>query len=410
MNTVSRSPQVIILLLLSLLFGGASLLAIKQGAGDALVVRGRLLLVGASLAALLGLAVLRFRQWRLPRQLLAPFWLWAGFAYTVLITSMFKASTDLFVDGLWFLLCVPPIFFVALPDLLEEQADILLAAALCLGHLPYLLASLWLEPVGTHLVHSYGLSYRGIFFHFNGLGGTSVVVATGGFVLLRAILVKRFDYYQAAVALTAGLLLLCLVLIVVSTSRTSLLAYMGVAGVFVWMSGIDISRLLGLGAGILAAAGGGLLLLGERASGLWEALTRKMTHSQSEGQLLSGREEIWGRVLHEATLIGHPSQYWHDGPGLHSSFIHILAFYGIIATLLMVGFAGASMWYSYRYAVRFADEPGGLAPLAIVVCFWMLSLAEGVFGSLGRGITMAFLISTGVVIARLGHANGGETR
>jgi hypothetical protein len=389
------------MLLLALLCGGASLLMIRQGAGDTLIVRGRLLLVAASLLGLLGLAAFRLGSWRLPRPLLAPFWFWMGFAYAVVIGSLFKSSVDLFVDGLWFLVCVPLIFFMALPSLLEEQADMLLALALCLGHLPYLLASLLLEPIGAHLAYSFGLSYRGIFYHFNGLGGTSVVVAVGGFVLLRAALLKPQRRYQVAAVLLVGLLLLCLVLILVSTSRTSLLSFLALAGLFVSVSGLGWPRLLALGGGGLVAAGGGLLLLGERANGLWEALLRKMDASQSQGQLLSGREDIWGRVLQDATLFGHSSQYWSDGPGLHSSFVHILAFHGIIAVLLMVGFALTSLWYAYRYALRFAHEPGGLAPLAIALCFWLLSLAEGVFGSLGRGITMAFLISVGVVIARL---------
>jgi hypothetical protein len=402
-----RVPRVLLLVLLAVLCGGASLLSIKQGAADTLIVQGRLLLVGASLAGLLALALLRFHTWKLSRRLIAPFWLWLGFGYSVLIASMLKASSDLFVDGLWFLVCVPLICFVALPDLLEQDADILLALALCLGHLPYLLASLIFEPVGVHLVYSFGLSYKGIFYHFNGLGSTSLVVGTGVFILLRAVLIKRPARYRILVAFLITLQLLCLTLIIVSTSRTSLLAFMMVAAVFVWMSGIPVPRLLGLGIAMLVAASSSLLLMGEHAHALWEALARKMVHSHSsQGQLLSGREEIWGRVVQEATLIGHSSNYGSDGPGFHSSFIHILAFYGIIATLFMIGFAATSIWYAYRYSVRFAHEPGGLSPVAITMCFWVLSLAEGVFGSLGRGITMAFLISTGVVIMRMSQETG----
>ncbi len=406
-----RPPRVLVLMLLAVLFGGASLLSIKQGTGDALIVRGRLLLVGASLAGLLALALLRLPEWKVSRHLIAPFWLWLGFGYSVLITSMMKVSSDLFVDGLWFLVCVPLIFFIALPDLLQEDADILLALALCLGHLPYLLASLIMEPVGAHLLYSFGLSYKGVFYHFNGLGSTSLVVATSGFILLRAVMRTRPARYQLLVALLIGLLVLCLMFIIVSTSRTSLFAFAMIAAVFVWMAGIAVPRLLGLGIGMLAAAGGGLLLMGEQAHTLWEALGRKMVHSHSSrGQVLSGREEIWGRVVQEATLIGHSSNYGSDGPGFHSSFIHILAFHGIIATLCIISFAATSMWYAYRYSVRFAHEPGGLSPAAMAMCFWVLSLAEGVFGSLGRGITMAFLISSGVVIARMSRCSAGVSK
>ncbi len=394
--------HIVLLLLLASLFGGASLMSVQTEGVIGLVKKLRHPLVAGSFAVLLSMATFRFDSWRLPRKLIAPFWIWLLFAYTVLLTSAIKGEPDLFADGLWFLVGIPLFFFIVLPTLLTEHANLLIGGALFVGHAPYILASLWVQPLGSYLANR-AQSYRGVFFHFNGLGSTSMILAAGACILLHIVLMDRKRKHYLLVVGLILVLIGCLGLILLSSSRTSLLALLLMLLIVLWRSAIDIARMLSLAAAGLVVLVIVLALLGDRAADIWAGIYDKTVNSVESGQLLSGREEIWQEAIEHATLLGYDANYFGSGLTAHNSFIHILALYGSVATLVMMLFACTSLWYAYRYTRVYADAPSAITPLIIAVCFWSMSLAEGVFGSLGRGITMAFLASLGIVIAHLGH-------
>ena len=71
----------------------------------------------------------------------------------------------------------------------------------------------------------------------------------------------------------------------------------------------------------------------------------------------------------------------------------------MVAAVLLVCFASLSFFYAYRYAkAHVKHDIYAIAPLSICVCFWVLSMGEGMFGKLGSGINLAYFLSVGIVI------------
>jgi O-antigen ligase len=130
---------------------------------------------------------------------------------------------------------------------------------------------------------------------------------------------------------------------------------------------------------------------------LWYALEQL---DKKEG--LSGREDIWIKTFADMRLLGNGNDYFESnfGLGAHNSIITALGVNGVIAALLMSVLAIFSLFYAYVYFKNSSKKDDyAIAPLIINICFWILSMGEGMFGSLGTAITIAYVLSLGIMMA-----------
>src|SRR5690606_31131495 len=131
-----------------------------------------------------------------------------------------------------------------------------------------------------------------------------------------------------------------------------------------------------------------------------EGIIEKQQQKSVDG-LLSGREVAWMWAFDNLTLLGHGQGAILDAVGMssHNSFISILNDYGVIAVLLLLAIAVYGLLRAIKYySASRVTNPGALFPLIVFVGFWTLAMTEGLFGSIGRGVTVAFFIVYGIVI------------
>ena len=134
-----------------------------------------------------------------------------------------------------------------------------------------------------------------------------------------------------------------------------------------------------------------------------EAMSNIINNNFEAKEGLSGRDHIWVKTLDESTLLGHGSNYFllKFGLGGHNTIIEVIGINGIIAGNLLIAFGIASFFYTYAYFKTYAKEDcAAIAPFLITVCFWFLSMAEAMFGSLGNAMTLAYMRSIGIVISK----------
>lgn len=210
--------NIILIIIFSFLYGGASLSNISPNLidpseGDLL----RHLFVGGSLlAAFFVFLALPKEKQAISFKFSATLYTWIFFSIVVIITSICKYEWSQVVNGFWFLLVFPFVFFYMIPFLVRITSVNLLCLAFVLGHIPYILFSLVLFPITR--CH---WAYAGIFSNPNSLG------------LILAISVSGLSYFlyitqsekRLKIATALFILIIFFVyLIFLTGSRTSLLA------------------------------------------------------------------------------------------------------------------------------------------------------------------------------------------
>ena len=170
----------------------------------------------------------------------------------------------------------------------------------------------------------------------------------------------------------------------------------------VW-SAMQLAK-LGPRHGVMVLGSCGLMMLLPGAvfrtevSGLLDSVLSKSTNS--EQSLLADREAIWIGSLAEPRLFGHGGNYFSDNFGAvsHNSLIEVYGRYGVLPALLFVAFGITGLWVAWRY---FRDNPDPMSggPLIIMVCFWVISSGETMFGMFAGSINIAFLLCTGITQA-----------
>ena len=289
-------------------------------------------------------------------------------------------------------------FFVGLPGALGKYAGKLVVLALLISHTAYIVVSLYLYPNVQFL-------YKGIFGHPNETGVTAVVVATCSlaWIVERVRLGSLEGWVRAILGILFGG---SSVLVAVSGSRTSLMALMVTAAT----ATIVCTRFLHRKRMLWMLAGGlGIFSIGTACFpqlDFVEQIWQKNTQQIMKGDILSRRTDIWAKVMDDMQILGNGSEYFSETVGIssHNSLMHIIGERGPIAAFFMVCIGGLGMIRAWHHA----DGDRGrrsfaAAPLLISVCFWVLSMGEGIFGSLGTGITLAYILSIGIVIP--GNAN-----
>ncbi|MEG4841153.1 O-antigen ligase family protein [Microcoleus sp. B9-D4] len=381
----------IITILLSVLFGGTSLIGLGNAEIplDPAILRLRYLLVGTTLLILILMSP--FKQWGFHRQARPLLLLWIFFACGLLISGVANNDTTIFRDGLWQMIAVPLILFNAVPKAMKENANLLMGMGLFLGHLPYIVTSIVSYPPGN------GTLYRGVFANSNQMGFTCATMSAGLFILLIGAWSAKKDV-RYLLPISAALLI-CFVLIILANSRTSMIVCFIMFFLFfseVVKNPKAVKKIIAIATVAVTAV---LLFGGEQI----EAINKTLNNNFEAKEGLSGRDRIWGQTLDESDLLGHGSNYFklNFGLGGHNTIIEVIGQNGIIAANLLVAFAIASLFYTYAYFKTYAKEDcAALAPFLITVCFWFLSMAEGMFGSLGNAMTLAYMLSIGIVISR----------
>ena len=127
---------------------------------------------------------------------------------------------------------------------------------------------------------------------------------------------------------------------------------------------------------------------------------------------MSGRDDIWAKTLIDMKLLGNGEKYFETNfdLGAHNTIVHIIGVNGIIAEMLMVSFALVSFYYAAIYFRKhWQKDRYAIAPLVFMTCFWTLSMGEGMFGSLGNAMTLAYMLSVGVIMADLNSSDNKMT-
>jgi hypothetical protein len=383
--------QTIITILLSVLFGGTSIMGLGNAdiPLDPAILRLRYLLVGTSLLILILMSP--FKQWGFHRQARPLLLLWSLFGFALVMSGLANNDTTIFRDGLWQMIAVPLIMFNAVPKAMKENAKLLMGMALFLGHIPYIVTSIVSHPPGN------GTLYRGVFANSNQMGYTCATMSAGLFILLIGAWSAKKDW-RYLLPISAALLSL-FVLIILANSRTSIIVFFLMFSVFL-SEFVKNPKVVKKMIAIASVAVTAVLLFGGEQI---EAMHNIVNNNFEAKEGLSGRDKIWESTLDESDLLGHGSNYFtlNFGLGGHNTIIEVIGMNGIIAGNLLIAFGIASFFYTYAYFKTYGKEDcTAIAPFLITVCFWFLSMAEGMLGSLGNAMTLAYMLSIGIVISR----------
>jgi hypothetical protein len=392
MNKFGRR-QFLMVISLSILFGSSSLINLGSSELpiDPVILRIRYLVVGIDFIFLLVMA--KFNMWDIPTKPVPLFLFWSLFTLVSIISGISNNDLTSVRDGLWLMLGVPLIFFKTLPKLMGENANFIIGLSLFLGLFPYIFMSLVLHP----LTQSSSNIYSGVFPNSNQLGFTCAAMGSGILILLIGSLYKPLNIWCFAFLF---LWLFSLMMILVANARTSLIGFAAMSAILllkllqkpqllirIIISVITVISLITIG------------LSGQQTEGILQQITN--IHKK---EALSGREEIWSKTISDMSLLGHGTNYFdlNFGLGGHNSIIIALGSNGLIAAYFMIGFMVASFYYSYEYFRKYdKQEPYAGGPFVITTGFWFLAMGEGMFGSLGNAMTMAYMLSLGVIIIKV---------
>jgi O-antigen ligase len=382
---------------LSVLFGGASIIHLGSAYDplDPAFLTLRWGLIAIALIALSPNLLSAIARFPVTRKAALVILLWMAFGTVCVLSAVITEDHfDGIASTLWLLFPVPVIFFVGLPQALNGSSSRLLILGLLISNIFYIVLSFCLYP-------TLQFEYKGIFGHPNSLGVTAAVVA----VCCLAWMLERMQTLSFRGLPVVALLVLFAAssfLVMVSGSRTSLIAVLmtlAVAAMIYARSRHKAKTVFPLAA-TLVLISLGLALLPD--TGIAQQIWVKNSQQVLRGDILSKRDEIWMKVLDDMRLFGNGNDYFPDSVGIssHNSLMHIIGQRGPIAALLMAGFALAGMVRAFRQAfMRDARHSFSAAPALIGVCFWSLSMGEGMFGSIGSGMTLAYLFSVGVAIS-----------
>jgi hypothetical protein len=384
------------LLALTLLFGGASLLNLGSAYDplDPSLSTARQILIAGGLLALLPFFPVALTGFKIAGTGKVLVSLWVTFGMVCLLSSaVTEDSTPAVVSTLWILIGVPVVFFVGLPAVLGRQANKLVVAALLITHTAYIIVSFCFYP-DLHF------EYKGIFGHPNETGVTASIVAVGALAWI-VERVQRQSFTGWTVVWLGAFFGASSCLVMVSGSRTALFAVILTltVGIAVCARYSHRGHLLSIFAGAASLFSVGIAFL--PSLGFADHIWQKHMQQVVKGDILSKRDDIWMKVIYDLRPLGNGGEYFTDTVGIssHNSLMHIVGERGPVAGFIMTCVAVFGVIRAYRQAIRESSRRAfSAAPLLISVCFWALSMGEGIFGSFGTGVTLAYFLSLGLVV------------
>jgi O-antigen ligase len=355
--------------------------------------------VGTLSIVLLGISERRGVNNRTPWALLA---IWELFAFFCGASSVFNGSLgDDAIELFWIVFCVPLCFFVCGTTVISRFGFLPLLYGLSVAHATLICVSLAADP-------SLHFRYLGLFGDPNQLGYASIMAILAALALLPAKLAVFRDSWRTVCLITA-LIVVSFFLICVSSHRTSLLTL--VMCLAISLARFRRLRVIGLGVLLsIVVSMCAVVMLSERATQVVAQMILKNSTAFEKGTLLDGRENIWRLAVQDIRLFGHGRRYFIDstnGLGAHNSFLHILGTRGLLAAIALVGICIYSVALCWKLT-RIRDLPIEMSQgaLLMVVAYWAMGMTEGVFGSLGTGLHIAFLITLGYLASHRGRRSG----
>ncbi len=390
----------IIVVLLAILFGGASLtnLGTLYAPLDPAITVLRFTMIG--IALMLFAIISGSELLNIPTKPFPLTFLWNAYSLVFILSGFANNDLTILRDGFWFMIAVPVIFFNALPKLMKKSANILITLGLLLGVSPYIICSWALQPVWQ----SDSRIYSGIFPNANQLGFTAAAMSSSLFVLAIGCLFSKKNSFQLLLVNIS--LVACLMTIMLANARTSLITFFIMSLLLLWQLFQSTRNIV---MAVIAAFAIGMAIVSIGAQNPW--LFERIGDIQ-EKDALSGRNDIWAKTLIDMKLLGNGEKYFESNfdLGAHNTIVHIMGVNGIIAAMLMVSFALVSFYYAAIYFRKhWREDRYAIAPLVFMTCFWTLSMGEGMFGSLGNAMTLAYMLSVGVIMADLNPSDNKMT-
>jgi O-antigen ligase len=374
------------ILILSILFGVSTIMTTKAYIDNTTFKYIRYM----TIAVLFALVMIKTNVTRIPKNGIPFYIIWTIFSITAFISALYN-NGDI-IGSIWYLVGVPLVFFIAFPKYFNEKALELVTKALLIGHIPYLLISLMMFQIKY--------PFKGLFTNPNQMGTLGAVLGCGSLIFLNSQIKRRSKL--RTVAFSVVLVILSLLTVFISGSRTSLITIGILIIIFIFVnanihSTYDFRTFTVIGFAGLALA----YIVYQNNNYVISGMIDKIQSHSNPSTILSGRLYIWEKTLEDATLLGHGRDYFANNFvfGAHNSLIGILGEYGIIPTIFMIIFAVFGILLALKFYFEFKNTNSySIAPLMIMVTFWALSMGEGLFGLLGRGITLAYYTVTGITI------------
>lgn len=412
MNSKFGIQQVLVSILLVTMFAAASLLEFGSTTVpiDPVVLKLRYLLVFLSLIGIFLLALKdkrNWHEWKFNRQLNPFLGIWIAFCGMVEISGCINQDLISIRDGYWLMIGVPLFFFYAIPRLLKGTGNAVIPSALVISHMPFLLGSLIFNPPFT----ADQIFYSGILGNSNQLGFVSTVTAAGILILLWGGFCAKKPFFL--LCFLVSLLIITIGVLFFAFARTSIISLVVMilvcATIFFLRQPKSLIKIAFVSSFVISI----LLFQLDRISqyisyGLGIDI---FSLFQKKEAGLSGREEIWLRTIKEATILGHGSSYYDSFEhGPHNTIIKMLGVYGAISMYITIFLAIASIIYARAYfKAHFSTNFYAMTPLIITICFWMLSIGEDMFGSLGKGITLAYFATMGVMMTEFSPKESSQS-
>ena len=312
---------------------------------------------------------------------------WLLFGLSVIASLLVNGEFESAVASTWMIAGAPLVYFAILPTVLGTSAVASIAWGLVIGDAVFLALSLVRFPLR--------FPYSGITSNPNSIGVLSATIAAA----LLTLLLRPGPRRLPSVALSAALAG-TFVVVMYSGSRTSMVAFL--VSMCLWI--VIVTKNGEIRHGLLVLGTCGLMLVAAgvafqaEASGLIESMLSKSTNNKQS--LLADREAIWVGSLAEPKLFGHGGNYFTDtfGAVSHNSLIEVYGRYGVLPAALFVYFGITGMWVAWRH---FRQNPASMSggPFLIIVCFWVISSGETMFGMFAGSINIAFLMCTGLTQA-----------
>lgn len=344
--------------------------------------------IGALLTSGFALMVWHRTPWAVPTSLLV---LWSSFAVVSAISAAVNGElVDDAVELFWLLVCVPLCLFVCGAVALRHTGFKTLLWSLAISHALIVAASLIYDP-------AIRFRYLGLLGDPNQLGVLSLMPGLLVIFFVPPAL-ERTSARWLRFPVLSLLLAAVIFLIAVSSHRTSLVTIAVCLLVALFrFKGVLVRALMLLLPSMAILAG--LALLWDGGTAVLDQLVDKNSSAIAKGEILGGRAEIWRLALEDVTPFGHGKDFFEVNTnrlGAHNSFLHVLGTRGWLAAALLAGICLQSFYFVIRLCCDSGvDYESSQGPLLVVTAYWLLSMAEGMFGSLGTGVHMGFLMTLG---------------
>lgn len=287
------------------------------------------------------------------------------------------------------------VFFYAIPTAMKNHPNFIVGTALFLGNIPFIIISVLYYPIGDYIL------YPGVFATSNQMGFTCAAISAGIYIILIGYLSAKKPFSHILfLSLWLGFILS---IIFLANSRTSMLCFFIMLSVCVRKLFSRPKYLFNIAKIVILALITLFFYISDKIYLLSAQIGSGLISEEATKSGLSGREIIWQQAIKEARLLGYGGDYFEENfnLGAHNTIISILGKNGIIAASIILCFAVLSFHYAYTYYKNNQKiDDYAIAPLLITICFWLVSMGEGMFGALGNTLTQAYMISVGITMTR----------